>query len=110
MMQQLLDALKAAKKAYMANICRETYNVVRYAADCLYRAIFFALLDDHTVRIAGQMYHRSHMIYPDYIETISLDSTDWIMYIVNAKYRFDRPALCSVRSLCLSAADKVVVI
>jgi len=99
-MKQLLDALKAADKAYTANEGQETYNILRNASEALYKAIWDALVDGKTIRILGESYYLVHEIKPEYIETI-VDGAGWLWYIDNERV---------VHSFSLSAADKVVVV
>jgi len=100
-MQQLLDALKAADKAYTANEGQETYNIRRNASEGLYKAIWDALVDGKTIRISGESYYLVHEIKPEYTETICVDSTGWLWYVDNERV---------VHHFSLSTADKVVVI
>lgn len=100
-MQQLLDKLKAADKAYTANIGRETYKAVRAAAEHLYNAIWDSLVDGKTVRITGQSYFQVHEIRPTYTETISIGGDGWVWYVDSVK---------NVHSFSMSAADKVAVV
>lgn len=101
MMQQLLDTLKTAEKAYRADGGQETYNVLRNAAVCLYRAIWDSLVDGNTIHITGESYYHEHEIKPSYTETIRISDTGYLYYLDSHRVG---------HNFNLSAADKVEVL
>ncbi len=97
-LQSLLDNVRDTNRTYVADIRRETFSAVRDAAKHLYTATQQSLANGNTVCFTGKTLFRTHRLRPEYIENMSLQNAEWILYVDWGKH---------VHCFSLTAVDEV---